>query len=246
MTIISNLEGVLKMLHFLLVESGLEPIPPRFWRHPSVRNQARRKKKNPGDLLLDVSLHHTLVSRLPNSEKRGRPDIVHFCLLSILGTPLNKAGLLRVYVHTIDDNTLLINPEIRLPKNYNRFIGLMEQLLKFKKVPLTGTSLIHLEHKSLQQLIKLIRPQITLLFSEGGVPTTAGELVGKLKGRQDIAVIVGGFPHGDFSSRTKKLADLELSIDVAPLDSWVVAARIISAYEEAIKLPQKRLSKAKS
>ncbi|MFX1485964.1 MAG: 16S rRNA methyltransferase [Promethearchaeota archaeon] len=232
------------MLHFLLVESGLEPIPPRFWSHPSVRNQARRTKKNPSDLLLDVSLHHTLFSSIPNSEKRGRPDIVHFCLLSILGTPLNKAGLLRIYVHTIDDNIIFINPEVRLPKNYNRFIGLMEQLFKFGKVPPAGTPLIHLERKSLQQLIEHIRPQETLLFSEGGIPTTVEELTDKLKEREDIAVIIGGFPHGDFSSRTRKLADLELSIDVEPLDSWVVAARIAYTYEEAIKLSQKRFSKA--
>ena len=233
------------MLHFLLVESGLEIIPFRFQRHPSVRNQARRKKKNPGELLLDVSLHHTLISQLPNGGKRGRPDIVHFCLLSILGTPLNKAGLLRTYVHTIDNRTLFVNPEIRLPRNYNRFIGLMEQLFKIGQVPPVGTPLLYVKHKSLQQLIKDIKPQMTLLFSESGVPTTSEALVNKLKEGEDIAVIVGGFPHGDFSSQTRKLADLNISIDAEPLDSWIVAARVISAYEEAIMLSQKRLSESK-
>ncbi|MFX0068175.1 MAG: 16S rRNA methyltransferase [Promethearchaeota archaeon] len=233
------------MLHFLLAESALETIPFRFQRHPSVRNQARRKKKDPSELLLDVSLHHTLIGQLPNCEKRGRPDIVHLCLLSILGTPLNKAGLLRTYVHTIDNHSLFVNPEIRLPRNYNRFIGLMEQLFKIGQVPPVGTPLLHVKRKSLQQLIEDIGPQMTLLFSESGVPTTSEALANKLKEGENTAVIVGGFPHGDFSSQTRKLADMNLSIDVEPLDSWIVAARVISAYEEAIMLSKERLLKAK-
>ncbi|MFX0096444.1 MAG: 16S rRNA methyltransferase [Candidatus Hodarchaeota archaeon] len=233
------------MLHFLLAESGLEVIPFRFQRHSSVRHQARRKKKDPSELLLDVSLHHTLISQLPNGEKRGRPDIVHFCLLSILGTPLNKAGLLRTYVHTIDDKVLFINPEIRPPRNYNRFVGLIEQLFKIGQVPPVGAPLLHIERKSLHELIEEIEPQMTILFSEGGVPTTSEALVSKLKKGEDTAVIVGGFPHGEFSSQTRKLADVNISIDAEPLDSWIVAARVISAYEEAITLSQKRLSKAK-
>ncbi|GAG78396.1 unnamed protein product, partial [marine sediment metagenome] len=36
--------------------------------------------------ILDNALHHSAMKNLKNSEKRGRPDITHLCLLN----PLNR------------------------------------------------------------------------------------------------------------------------------------------------------------
>lgn len=43
-----------------------------------------------------------------------RPDIAHRCLLSLQDSPLNKAGLLRVYVHTMDNVLIEIDPSCRV------------------------------------------------------------------------------------------------------------------------------------
>lgn len=43
-----------------------------------------------------------------------RPDIVHRCLVTLQDSPLNKAGLLRVYVHTIDNVLIEIDPSCRV------------------------------------------------------------------------------------------------------------------------------------
>lgn len=43
-----------------------------------------------------------------------RPDILHRCLLSLQDSPLNKAGLLRVYVHTLDNVLIEIDPSCRV------------------------------------------------------------------------------------------------------------------------------------
>ncbi|RLG20801.1 hypothetical protein DRN72_04605 [Methanosarcinales archaeon] len=52
--------------------------------------------------LLDSSYHHKAMRMLENPDKRGRPDIVHFCLLEALGSPLNVDGKLSTVVHTYD------------------------------------------------------------------------------------------------------------------------------------------------
>jgi len=47
------------------------------------------------------------------------------CLLTLLDSPLNKAGLLQVYVHTTKGVLIEINPHVRIPRTFKRFSGLM-------------------------------------------------------------------------------------------------------------------------
>ncbi len=58
--------------------------------------------------ILDRSYHHAAMKDIADSEKRGRPDIAHLCLLEALGSPLNKEGLLRTYVHTYNDYVISV------------------------------------------------------------------------------------------------------------------------------------------
>ena len=117
------------MLHICLVESGLELVPKEISKHPLIRRYAKKRGKKPSKVLLDISFHYHAMKNLKDFNKRGRPDIVHFCLLEALGSPLNKMALLRIYVHTYDGKVVFIDPSTRIPKNYIRFVGLMEQLL---------------------------------------------------------------------------------------------------------------------
>ena len=60
---------------------------------------------------------------------------LHFCglqaLLMILDSPLNKAGKIKgIYVHTQKNVLIQVNPQVRLPRTYKRFAGLMTQLLQ--------------------------------------------------------------------------------------------------------------------
>lgn len=50
-----------------------------------------------------------------------------------MDSPLNKAGMLQVFIRT-DKNVLIeINPRMRVPRTYKRFAGLFTQLMtKFK------------------------------------------------------------------------------------------------------------------
>ncbi len=55
-------------------------------------------------------------------------------LLTLLDSPLNKAGKLQVYIHTEKNVLIEVNPSIRIPRTYKRFAGLMVQLLHKLKI----------------------------------------------------------------------------------------------------------------
>jgi rRNA small subunit pseudouridine methyltransferase Nep1 len=231
------------LLTLVLAEAALETVPEELWNHQAVRRHSKRQRKPPAHLLLDRTLHHSAMKRLDDNLKRGRPDITHFALLEALGSPLNKEGLLQTYVHTNKDYVITVNPSTRLPRNYNRFIGLMEQLFQQRKVPSEGETLLKLEHKTLQQLLAETKTDYTLAFSRKGKPKTLQDAVSSLQAKQKPAVIVGGFPHGHFSETTTKLTKEIVCVDAEMLEAWTMTSRIIYEYERALSLPKKRISK---
>ena len=181
------------------------------------------------------------MKKLKESDKRGRPDIVHFALLEALGSPLNKERLLQVYVHTLNDYVIRVNPEARLPRNYNRFVGLLEQLFGLGRVPSRGEPLLKLERKGLPQLLDEIETDYVMAFSRNGSPNTLEKAVFKLLDKERPAVIIGGFPRGHFSETTIKLASEVVSIDPEMLETWTLTSRVVYEYERAISLHEKRL-----
>ena len=75
--------------------------------------------------LLNCDDHLYLHKKLGKDPVDSRPDILHQCLLTLLDSPLNKAGYLHVYVRT-DSNVLFeISPATRIPRTFKRFSGLM-------------------------------------------------------------------------------------------------------------------------
>ena len=233
------------MLTLILAESALETVPEKLWKHPSVSKYAKLRRKEPCFVLLDRSYHHNAMKTLEQNEKRGRPDIVHFALLEALGSPLNKEGLLQTYVHTFDDNVITVNPETRLPRNYDRFVSLIEQLFEFGRVPpkKTETALLMLKRQTLKQLIGEVKPSYVLALSRTGKPCTIEEAAAKLANAKKPVVIVGGFPHGHFSEATLNLANETVCVDPDMLETWTVTSRIVYEYERALSLPTKRLKR---
>jgi rRNA small subunit pseudouridine methyltransferase Nep1 len=229
------------LLILVLAEAALETVPKNLWSHPAVRKHSKRQRKPPEQLLLDRSLHHSAMRLLEANEKRGRPDITHFGLLEALGSPLNKEGLLQTYVHTNKEYAITVNPITRLPRNYNRFIGLMEQLFQQGKVPSTREALLELEHKTLQTLLIEAETDYTLAFSREGKTKTLQDAVSALHSKRRPAVIIGGFPHGHFSETTLQLAEEVVCVDSEMLEAWTLTSRVIYEYERSLSLPKKRL-----
>ena len=46
-------------------------------------------------------------------------------MMTLLDSPLNKAGLMKLYVHTQTNVLIDVNPKIRIPRTFKRFSGLM-------------------------------------------------------------------------------------------------------------------------
>ena len=227
----------------MLDEAALETVPEELWSHPAVRRHSKRQRKPPSQLLLDRSLHHQAMKRLDDNLKRGRPDITHFALLAALGSPLNKEGLLQTYVHTRNDQVIKVDPNTRLPRNYNRFIGLIEQLFQTGKVPSEGETLLKLEQKTLQQLLTETKTDHTLAFSRKGKPKTIKQSITNLQPKQRPAIIIGAFPHGHLTEAATQLLDELVCVDPEILDAWTVTSRAIYEYEQLHSLPNKRLAR---
>jgi rRNA small subunit pseudouridine methyltransferase Nep1 len=218
------------MLHLIIAEAELELVPESIRDHPAVVKYARRKKKKPEEVILDSTYHHAALKKLPDGDRRGRPDIVHICLLNALESIANKEGKLRTYVHTRNDEVIYVKPETRIPRNYNRFVGLMESLFKNRAVP-RDLELLRMEEKSLGELVEEINPDGIFVMHEGGTPLKLKEFGKRLASLENPVVIVGGFPHGDFRGETP---GERISIYKAPLMAWTVVNEIIISFEHGV------------
>jgi rRNA small subunit pseudouridine methyltransferase Nep1 len=235
------------VLKLILAESSVERVPPQLAKHRSVVAHARRKDKEPSSLILDRSYHHSAIKAAERGDssgdflKRGRPDVAFHVLLQALGSPLNREGLMRTYVHTVDNNVIDMDPQVKLPRNYERFIGLLEQLYEEKSVPPGEKPLLSIRKCTLPELVRESGVTRVVAFSTLGKTATVKEACLHVVEAEAPAVLIGGFGHSHFSRSTTELANYVFSIDKEPLDAWVVAARVIYEYECGIHLPQKRL-----
>lgn len=75
--------------------------------------------------LLNPDEHAHILRKHGREIGNCRPDISHQCLLMLFDSPLNRAGLLQVYIHTENNVLIEINPQTRIPRTFKRFAGLM-------------------------------------------------------------------------------------------------------------------------
>lgn len=170
--------------------------------------------------------------KLPESDRRGRPDIAQYVLVSAMDSILNLEGRLRVFLHTRNDEVIQVAPETRVPKNYVRFVGLMEELFAKGDVP-EGDPLFHLDRGvTLKDLLARL-PGLKWAFSEDGEAVDLGPALRSVRG--DLIAVVGGFPDGPFRSPVRDLCDRVVSIHPKPLKAWTVVNEILVAYRGLAK-----------
>ncbi|KAH9065112.1 Nep1-domain-containing protein [Lactarius deliciosus] len=161
----------------------------------------------------------------------ARPDITHQCLLTLLDSPLNKAGRLQVYIHTAKGTLIEVNPHVRIPRTFKRFSGLMVQLLH--KLSIRGVN-------GPEKLLKVIKNPITdhlpvntyKLTLSGDSPTVRlSRYLPTLPETHHIAVFVGAMARGrdDFADH---VVDEKISISDYPLSASVACGKFCCALEE--------------
>src|SRR5256884_8412091 len=183
------------MLTLILAESSIELVPNEITGHPAILKWAARKKKDPLLLILDQSYHRSAILRLGRSGiGRGRPDIVHLCLLLALGSPLNSDNQLNCFVHTRDDHIITMDPRARLPRNTDRFTALIEQLYQASAVPSSGPPLMKLRKESLKDLLRRISPDSVVALTMLGSPRPMEAVAAGPWETEPPVVHLGGIP----------------------------------------------------
>ena len=220
------------MLTLVIAESSLETVPNELENHPSVVSYCQKNKKACSEVLLDNSWHFAAMKGIKNEIKRGRPDIIHLILLATCSTPLFQKNKLSIFVHTLNDKVISISDNIRLPKSYHRFQGLVEKLFKEKKIETDGTALLELSDMTFEELLSKIQPDQVIGFSTEGKKSNCEDISQIIT--KNSCIVIGGFQKGHFNQKTSKQFSELRSIYPDSLESHVVASRILYEYEKTI------------
>jgi rRNA small subunit pseudouridine methyltransferase Nep1 len=221
------------MLTMILADAELEIMPAELCNHPAVIGYARQRGKQPRQILLDSNYHHAAMAHLSEGRRRGRPDITHLFLLTALESIVNKQGLLRILIHTRNDMVITVNPQTRIMRSYERFLGLMEQLFETHVVPKSEQPLLSLqENVSLSQAVKQQQADVVITLSKDGTAIKLPEYFRELQQqkKQHLLVLIGGFPSGKFHSDIKSIATESISLYPEMLPAWTVASEILVNY----------------
>lgn len=178
--------------------------------------------------------HLLKFKRDPNDN--ARPDITHQCLLMLLDSPLNRAGLLQVYIHTHKGILIEVNPQTRIPRTFDRFAGLMVQLLH--KLSIRSEDSVQGGIK----LLKVIKNPVTEHFpvgvkkilmsfsaSEQNLVNVTEFVRDQFDENQSVVFVIGAMAKGsvqiDYHEQTA-------SISSYPLSAALTCSKVCSAFEE--------------
>ncbi len=215
------------MIHLIIAESELELIPEGLSTNAEVKDYCRSRGKKPGDCLLDANYLPNAIVSLPDGSLRGRPEILHVCLLNALESDIYKEDKVQFWIHTRNDRVIRIEPKFRVPRLYARFVDLMEELLTKGQVPPEGLPSLILEKKSLKSLVESIKPSKIFILSKEGKKTSKSSLIKEISTSKTPLVIVGGFTDKDFSETTLKLSKNIYRISDNQLTAWSVLGSVV-------------------
>jgi len=220
------------LLSLVIAESALELVPKELQKHNSVIASARKFNKKPAEILLDISWHFAAMKGIKNEIKRGRPDLVHFSLLEACSIPLYFENKLNVFVHTIDDKVISVGQNVRLPKSYHRFIGLVEKLYATGKIKEDKNTLLEIKEMNFENLIKKINPKQTIALSSKGIKSSYQKVAEELN--DNTCLVVGGFSKGQFFDENKDYFNKIVLVDKNPLEAHIIISRVLYEYEKRI------------
>ncbi len=222
-------------LDILFADAAVELVSPDIAL--KLKSTRQPRKAPPNGELLDVADHNFAMQDLPNKDQRGRPDILHHCLLNTLDTPLARSGTSGVYFQLREGQVFSVASDTRIPRNYNRFKGVLTQLLLKTHVP---------DEKPFHMW--LVAGNLTQLFARRSydhvcVLTRTGVLMDVPRHFEQGSTgkwlcVIGAFQEGFFQTSTlqelRKQPFHLMSISASGLSAGTVASRVIYAYEMAM------------
>ncbi|EON66981.1 ribosomal RNA small subunit methyltransferase NEP1 [Coniosporium apollinis CBS 100218] len=181
--------------------------------------------------LLNSDEHIGVMRKMGRDISDARPDITHQCLLTLLDSPINKAGKLQIYIHTAKGVLIEVSPTVRIPRTFKRFAGLMVQLLH--RLSIRSTT-------SQEKLLKVIKNPITdhlppncrkVTLSFDAEVVRVRDYIEHLGPKESICVFIGAMAKGkdDFADEYK---DDAISISNYSLSASVACSKFCHAAED--------------
>jgi len=93
-----------------------------------------------------------------------RPDILHHCLLNLLNSPMNRSGLLSIFIRTKNNQLIEVSSELKVPAAYDDFEAMMANLLINRKC-IKGH--VHQEGTGRRTLMKFLKNDLDELLPAG-------------------------------------------------------------------------------
>ncbi|KAK2708664.1 ribosomal RNA small subunit methyltransferase NEP1-like [Artemia franciscana] len=177
--------------------------------------------------LLNCDDHIGILKKNNRDPATVRPDITHQCLLMLMDSPLNRAGLLQVYIHTSKNVLIEVNPQTRIPRTFKRFGGLIVQLLHKMSIKANDSS---------ATLMKVIKNPVTDHLPVGckkiGTSFSATRTINPKElvlPNEPIAIVVGSFAHGKINV---DYVEEEVSFSKYPLSAAITCSKLCNSFEE--------------
>jgi len=179
--------------------------------------------------LLNCDDHQGILKKAKREIGEARPDIAHQCLLTLLDSPLNKAGLLRVYIKTTQNILISINPQIRIPRTFKRFAGLMVQLLHklYIKSSEGGEKLMNVIKNPITDHLPPCK-KIGTSHSAKKIVEINDYVATNFKS-EPVVFVIGCFAHGKI---TEEIVDETISYSNYPLSASVACGKLACAFEK--------------
>lgn len=183
-------------------------------------------------VLLNCDDHQGLLKKMGRDIADARPDITHQCLLTLLDSPINKAGKLQVYIQTARGVLIEINPTVRIPRTFKRFSGLMVQLLH--KLSIRSVN-------SEERLLKVIKNPISdhlptkcrkVTLSFDAKVQKVQDYVETLDPEESICVFVGAMARGR-DNFADEFVDEKIGVSNYSLSASVACSKFCHGCEDA-------------
>lgn len=154
------------------------------------------------------------------------------CLLTLLDSPINKAGKLQIYIATAKGVLIEVSPTVRIPRTFKRFAGLMVQLLHRLSIRSTNSQ---------EKLLKVIKNPITdhlppncrkVTLSFDAPVVRVREYMEALEPTESICFFVGAMAKGA-DTFADEFCDEKISISNYSLSASVACSKFCHAAEDA-------------
>jgi len=197
------------------------------------------KNRNGVYELLNCDDHRDLCKKkLKVDPNDFRPDILHQEFLALMDSPLNKAGLLQIYISTAKGVLVEVNPATRIPRTYKRFAGLMVQLLHKMKIKAGAES---------TTLLKVVKNPFSMhlpagarcygmscegtLYSPIALPKALIPTDAQAQDAPPTCFIVGAMSSGHITINDHPYIEKMISISEYPLSGAAALSRIMGGIE---------------